>query len=103
MRQVRLSVTFNDQLNDLLDQGELRFGATLIDEKKKLVYSCIRTFLASHPGTKRKDPRHGLIVYPITDTPFMVLYDFDDAELRVHFIFHRHADLRDLDPSTAEW
>jgi hypothetical protein len=32
-----------------------------------------------------------------------VLYDFDDAEFRVHFVFHRHADLRDLDPASAEW
>jgi hypothetical protein len=32
-----------------------------------------------------------------------MLYDFDDTELRVHFIFHRHADLRDLDPGSVEW
>ena len=103
MRDVRLSVTFNDQLNELLARGEDRFGAAVADEKRRKVYSTIRTFLASHPGSKRPDSRLGLVVYPITDTPFIILYDFDDAELRVHFIFLCGADFVDLDPRSAEW
>jgi plasmid stabilization system protein ParE len=103
MRDVRLSLTFNDQLNELLAQGEDRFGAAVADEKRKLVYSCIRTFLASHPDTTRPHRRLGLVAYPVNDTPFMLLYDFDDTELRVHFIVHRNTDLRNVDLASVEW
>lgn len=103
MRAVRLSITFNDQLNELLAQGEARFGQAVADEKRRKVYSTIRTFLARHPNTKRPQRRLRLVDYPIDDTPFMVLYDFDDAQLRVHFVFHRRASLRNLDPRSAEW
>lgn len=103
MRTVRLSITFNDQLNDLLAQGQDRFGPAVAEEKRRKVYSTIRSYLAHYPKTKRPHKRLNLIVYPITDTPFVVLYDFDDAELRVHFVFHRRASLKGLDPKSAEW
>ncbi len=103
MRAVRLSITFNDQLNELLDHGEQRFGMVVAEQKKLIVYTTIEQFLARYPNTKRRDPAHGLCVYPISKTPFVVLYDFDDNELRVHFIFHKHADLRELDPLAVEW
>jgi hypothetical protein len=51
MRTVRFSLTFNDQFNELLEQGEHRFG--------------IERFLARHPNAKRPDPAHGLCAYPI--------------------------------------
>ena len=35
--------------------------------------------------------------------PFAVLYDYDDAELRVHFVIHAQADLRKLDLTLVEW
>jgi plasmid stabilization system protein ParE len=103
MRAVRLSITFNDQLNELLDWGEQRFGIAVAEQKKLIVYNTIEQFLARYPKTKRREPAHGLCVYLISKTPFVVLYDFDDSELRVHFIFHKHADLRELDPMTVEW
>jgi mRNA-degrading endonuclease RelE of RelBE toxin-antitoxin system len=79
MRNVRVSKTALDQLNALLTQGIEPFGVRVVAEKRNRVYS------------------------PIARTPFVVLYDFDDSELRVHFIFHRHADLGDLDPTSVEW
>ena len=103
MRAVRLSITFNDQLNELLAYGEDRFGMALVEQKKEIVYATIEGFLARHPNAKRPDREHGLCAHPISKTPFVVLHDFDSAELRVHFIFHKHADLRDLDPLSAEW
>ena len=103
MRTVRFSLTFNDQFNELLEQGEHRFGIAVVEQKKDIVYTTIERFLARHPNAKRPDPTHGLCAYPISKMPFVVLYDFDDSELRVHFIFHKHADLRDLNPATAEW
>ncbi len=106
MRQVRLSRTFHEQLEELLEHGFPRFGVRVILEKRDRAYDAINLLLAQHPGIKRPDPHHGLVAYPITRTPFVVLYDFydfDDQELRVHFIFRKSADLHDLDPKTAEW
>lgn len=103
MRQVRLSITFIDQLSELLAQGEDRYGAALVEEQKQKVYATIRNFLARHPGVKRRHKRLKLVVYPITDTPFVVLYDFDRKDLRVHFIFRASDPLRNLDPGSVEW
>ena len=60
-------------------------------------------FLALYPETKKPSKNHGLRLYPISRTPFIVLYDFDDVELRIHFVFHARADLRSLDPTTVVW
>ncbi len=103
MRVVRLSKTFTRQLNELLLFGQSRFGAKVAEEKRVLVYAAIRNNLATFPGAKRPNRRLKLTVYPVTHTPFVVLYDFDDAELRVHFAFHKSASLRGLDPKSAEW
>jgi hypothetical protein len=67
------------------------------------VLATIEGLLARAPAIKRPHPKLGLVVYPVIDTPFVLLYDFTEAELRVHFIFHRSASLEDLDPGSAEW
>jgi plasmid stabilization system protein ParE len=103
MRAVRYSVTARDQLRELLAQGVPRFGAQVVAEKRDRVYDTIDNFLTEFPAVKKPHPDLGLVVYPISQTPFVVLYDFDDSELRVHFIFHKHADLRQLDPTSVEW
>ena len=86
----------------LLAQGIPTFGSRVVSAKQDLVYDTVDQFLAAHPKAKRPDRRLKLRVYPISKTPF-VLYDFDDGELRVHFVFHRSADLSGLDPASAEW
>jgi plasmid stabilization system protein ParE len=103
MRNVRVSKTALDQLNALLAQGIAPFGARVVAEKRDRVYATIEHVLAAFPAIKRPHPKLELCVYPIARTPFVVLYDFDDSELRVHFIFHRRADLRDLDQTSIEW
>jgi plasmid stabilization system protein ParE len=103
MRKVRVSKTALDQLNALLAQGIEPFGVRVVAEKRDRVYATIEHVLAAFPAIKRPHPNLGLCVYPIARTPFVVLYNFDDSELRVHFIFHRHADLRDLDPTSIQW
>ena len=102
-RAVKLSKTFNDQLIDQIDFGERRFGRRVAEQKKEKVLATIEGLLASTPGVKRPHPTLGLVVYPVTDTPFMVLYDFTETELRVHFVLHTSASLEDLDPKSAEW
>ena len=103
MRQVVRSRTYLSQLQRLLAEGAEKFGVRVADAKLARLDQTLELFLAAHPAAKRPHPKLGLHVYPITKTPFVVLYDFDEHELRVHFIFHRGADLDSLDPSSAEW
>jgi plasmid stabilization system protein ParE len=103
MRSVRLSITFNDQLNELLDYGEPRFGAAVTEKKSNTVYDTIERYLAVHPELRQPDPVLGLRRYPVSRTPFVLLYDFDEAEVRVHFIVHASADFDAIDPNSAEW
>ena len=103
MRSVRLSRTFSDQLTEYIDAGERALGATVANSKKSIVYSTIRNILANNPGIKRPDPTLGLVVYPISKTPFFVVYDYDDTELRVHFIFINGKPLGAIDPKSVEW
>jgi mRNA-degrading endonuclease RelE of RelBE toxin-antitoxin system len=103
MRNVRLSKTFIEQLNALLTQGVAPFGPRLVAEKRDLVYAFIADFLARYPAAKRPHARLGLRTHAVRKTPFVLIYDFDDAELRVHFVVHKHASLEDLDPKSAEW
>jgi hypothetical protein len=103
MRSVVRSRTYVAQLKDLLDQGIEPFGVAVVEQKLALVDHTLEVFLARHPKAKRPDRRLGLRVYPVSDTPFLVLYDFTETELRAHFIFHKSASLEDLDPGSAEW
>jgi hypothetical protein len=75
----------------------------VVAEKRDFVYRTINQFLAVHPGAKRPNRRLRLHVYWISKTPFVVLYDFDDDELRMHFVVHKGASLKALDPKSAEW
>jgi plasmid stabilization system protein ParE len=102
-RAVKLSKTFNDQLVEQIDYGEQRFGTRVADEKKERVLSTIENLLANNPAIKRPQEALGLVVYPISHTPFFILYDYDEHELRVHFIFRAGASLDDLDPASAVW
>ncbi len=102
MRRVRFSKTFRDQLDELITQGYPKFGARVVTEKRDLVLRVITDYLALHPRRPR-DAQHGLCVYPVSRTPFVLIYDFDDDELRMLFIFHGRDDLRRLDPITVEW
>jgi plasmid stabilization system protein ParE len=103
MRTLRFSKTFERAFDELLAQGEPRFGVEMVARKRAIVLTTIATFLAAHPNAKTPHPRLGLVVYPVSKTPFVVLYDFDDHELRVHFILHKHASLDELDVTAAEW
>jgi mRNA-degrading endonuclease RelE of RelBE toxin-antitoxin system len=103
MRNVRYSKTFLDQLNELLRQGVAKFGKRVVMDKQALVYDAIDNHLAHFPRTAGLDRRLGLYVYAISQTPFVVLYDFDDDELRVYFIVHGRADRRLIDRTTVAW
>ena len=102
MRRVRYSTTFLEQLDMLLAQGEPKFGPRVIDEKRQLVYDTIDNRLAAFPRRERVADI-GLYVYTIAKTPFLVVYDFDDSELRVYFMLHAKSDRGAIDPDLVEW
>lgn len=103
MRSVRLSRTFLDQFHELLAQGVPRVGQRVVAVKQARVYNSIEHHLALFPGIGTLDPRLGLRTYPISQTPFVLIYDFDDREVRVHFIIHGRADRSRLEPDDVEW
>ena len=103
MRQVRRSVSFIEEFQRLLRQGLAKFGYLVVEEKRALVEACIVGILAHHPSTRRVELAIGLYTYPVTGTPFVLVYDFDDSELRVHYIFHESSDRAALDMSRIEW
>jgi plasmid stabilization system protein ParE len=103
MRHIRLSKTFERQLTDLLEFGEVHFGEDVVAAVKKCIEKTIRVFLAAFPEAKAADVATQLRRHPVSRTPFILLYDFTDTELRIHFVFHKRASLKNLDPKSATW
>jgi plasmid stabilization system protein ParE len=103
MRRVVRSQTSIAQLQTLLDQGAAKFGTAVAAEKLRRLNDTINNHLAWFPATKRPDRRLKLHFYPVTKTPLVVVYDFDDDELRIHFVLHSGADRRLIDPGDIEW
>lgn len=102
MRAIRLSKTYYDQLADYLDAGEVKFGRAVAEEKRAKVVQAIRR-LAEAPAIKRRHPELGLVIYPVTGTPFFLVYDYDEKELRVLFIFIKGKPTETIDPTDVEW
>lgn len=102
MRRIRRSVSFADAFEQLLAQGLPVFGYDVVADKKAKVEHTIRTFLVHHP-VRPQDPVLDIYSYAVTDTPFVLLYDFDDDELRIHLIIHARADRRRVDLSRVVW
>lgn len=102
MRAIRYSQTFRQELVELLAQGIDRFGVAVVAEKRALVYRAIQDVIALYP-IRPVDPIVGLCAYPVSRTPFVLLYDYDDEELRMHVIIHGGADRSLIDLSTIVW
>ena len=102
MRSIRYSRTFYDELFELLSQGIGRFGPRVVAEKRGRVFSAIQTILAHYP-VRPVDPELGLCAYHVGATPFVVVYDYDDIELRIHLVMHAAMDRRRVDLSSVEW
>ena len=102
MRTIRYSQTFREELRDLLAQGLPMFGPHVVAEKRRLVLDTVKNFLVHFP-IRTPDPVLGLCACTVSKTPFVIVYDYDDAELRVHLIIHSHADRSQIDLSTVVW
>jgi plasmid stabilization system protein ParE len=103
MRRIVRSRTYTRQLQDLIEFGADRFGVLVANDKLAELDRTVRQHLAFFPGTGKRDRRLGLRSHAVSRTPFVVLYDFDDEELRLHFVVHKRADRRRLDPGDVEW
>ncbi len=103
MRRIVRSRTSVEQLRELLDQGARLFGFAVAQAKLARLNHVLENHLAHFPRTAGRDHRLGLHVYAISQTPFVVLYDFDDDELRVYFVVHGRADRQLLDRSAVTW
>ena len=90
-------------MNTLLAQGLAYYSAEFVEQKRQLVFAAIRRHIIHFPATRICDSELGLYLYPVTKTPFVIVYDFDDAEVRIHFILHKSADRRSIDPTSATW
>lgn len=102
MRRIVRSRTYVRQLQGLLDYGARAFGSEVVGTKLARVDRVLE-HIAHFPATGTPDPQLGLLVYPISKTPFVAIYDFDDDELRVHFIVHGRADRSRLDANDVVW
>ncbi len=87
----------------MLAETEQRYGLVVAGQKRGIVMHCIQSTLARFPGLKAVDVDIGCVVYPVSKTAWSILYDFDEQELRVHFIVYATENLEDLDPHSAEW
>jgi hypothetical protein len=46
---------------------------------------------------------HTVYVYAVSRTPFVLIYDFDEEEIRMHFILPARADRTRIDPMSVDW
>jgi len=103
MRKVRVSWSYLSALHEQLTFGEMRFGAKVVDDKRRRISEVIREVLAIYPAVGVFDEALEIYHYPVSGTPFVLLYDFDDSELRIHLIIHRRADRSNVDINRIEW
>lgn len=101
-RRVKLSKTFEIESTILLQQGIPRFGTAVVEQKREMIARTIEGFLARHP-VRPIDTTLGIWSYPVSKTPFVLLYDYDDTELRIHLIIHESADRTTINLSRIVW
>jgi hypothetical protein len=102
MRRVVRSRTYVEQLKTFIEQGTKTFGATVAERTLARIDHTIEQHLARYPK-KPFDDQLGLYVYAVSRTPFVLIYDFDEEEIRVHFIVPARADRTSIDPMSVDW
>ena len=102
-RRIVLSRTARELFNVMLAQGAEKFGINVADAKRRSVIETLETYLAENPHHGLIDRRLQLRHFHVSKTPFVIVYEYDDLELRVMFILHQRADRSRLDRSDVEW
>jgi hypothetical protein len=103
MRLIRVSRTYLSMLTEQLAYGETQFGSRVVDDKRGRISHTIGRVLAHNPRIGLFDQTLDIHYYPVGRTPFVLLYDFDDVELRIHLIIHARADRSRVDLTQVEW
>lgn len=103
MRSVRISTTARQQLHDLLEQGRVHYSPATLQAKYQLVRDVALDYLTVFPEAHRQEPERGLRLFAVPKTPFVIAYDFDAIEVRVHLVFHRKENRRTARHDTIEW
>ena len=103
MRRIRPSLSFEVSLTNLLLFGEEKFGPRIADQKRVRFFSVIETNIREFPGIGRFDEKLGVYVFHVSGTPFVLLYEFDDDELRLILTVHQRADRSQLDLTKVVW
>ena len=86
MRRVRLSRAFVRALERHLREGAERFGFAVVHSVERKLDRVIFQHLPLSPRLGRR--HHGLdrYVFHVQKTPFILLYDFDEYEVRMHLV-----------------
>ena len=103
MRRVQVATSARLVFQTMLEQGAEKFGVAVAMEKERIVFDVLTTYLSEHPYRGNYDSRLKLHTYHVSKTPFVLVYEYDDAELRVLFIIHERADRRLIDPNDVDW
>ena len=103
MRQVRIAASAHAFFQSMLEQGAEKFGIPVAQEKERIVHDTLHGTVAEHPHRGRHDERLSLYTYHVGTTPFVLVYEFDEAEVRVLFIVHERADRRRLHRRDVSW
>jgi hypothetical protein len=102
MRRVVRSRTYVAQLKTFIEQGTETFGAAVAERTLARIDRTIEQHLVRYPK-KPVDDQLGLYVYAVLRTPFVLIYDFDEEEIRLHFIVPARVDRAGIDPMSVEW
>jgi mRNA-degrading endonuclease RelE of RelBE toxin-antitoxin system len=93
----------NENLAVLLAAGAKHYSQDFLELQRKRVFAAVRSRLLDMPEAYRVDPAIGLRTMQVKHTPFRLAYDFDDTQVRVHVIFHRHANRETIDITSIDW
>lgn len=96
------SRTYDRERDVLLADGSERFGPEVADVKKKRIEHVIERFLLFYP-VRSPDPIVELVVYRISKTPFVLVYDYSDTELRIHHIVYARMSRTSVKNLAIEW
>jgi plasmid stabilization system protein ParE len=103
MKRVVYAKTFEADFSFLLKQGLERFGSEIVAEKAVAVLDAVDTLLARQPGLGKPVAGLSLMRYHINKTPFVVLYDVRDNDLRVHTVVHARSDIPNTNLTHVSW
>jgi plasmid stabilization system protein ParE len=104
MRTVRISVTAENSLTAMLVDGAAHYSLPFLEAQRSRVYATILRTIAQFPDMRPQNVNFdGLRLLSIKHTPFTVVYDFDDAEVRILQVLHRRAAMTRARALNIEW